>query len=141
MATLQRLAAVYNTTVLDFYDLPLSPSRIVKPHARPVLRTDSGIVMELLASGTELLQPMLFRVPAGSGSDGAYSHAGEEFLYMLLGTLELWLDELECHVLHAGDSFWFESTRGHRWFNPGDDDAALLGQHAAHILDQPWDCA
>jgi quercetin dioxygenase-like cupin family protein len=37
---------------------------------------------------------------------------------MLQGTLEIWLDELERYVLHAGDSFWFESTRGHRWFNP-----------------------
>jgi DNA-binding transcriptional MerR regulator/quercetin dioxygenase-like cupin family protein len=126
VATLQRIAAVYDTTVLDFYDLPRSPSRKVRPNARPVLRTDSGVVMELLASGTELLQAMLFRVPAGSGSDGSYSHAGEEFLYMLAGTLELWLDELECHVLHAGDSFWFESTRGHRWFNPENEEAALL---------------
>ena len=25
-----------------------------------------------------------------------------------------------------GDSFWFESTHGHRWFNPGDIEAALL---------------
>jgi mannose-6-phosphate isomerase-like protein (cupin superfamily) len=29
-------------------------------------------------------------------------------------------------VLHAGDSFWFESTHGHRWFNPGETEAALL---------------
>ena len=39
------------------------------------------------------------------------------FLYMLKGTLEVWLDEVE-HVLEEGDSFWFESNRGHRWFNP-----------------------
>ena len=40
---------------------------------------------------------------------------------MIAGTLEVWLDELQCFVLNeAGDSFWFESTHGHRWFNPGE---------------------
>jgi mannose-6-phosphate isomerase-like protein (cupin superfamily) len=45
---------------------------------------------------------------------------------MLSGTLEIWLDELECFVLNEGDGFWFESTLGHRWFNPGKVDAILL---------------
>ena len=126
VATLQRLAAIYSTTVLEFYDLPRKPSAVVKPEMRPLLRTEAGVAMELLATGTKMLQSMLFRVPPGSGSDGSYSHAGEEFIYMLQGTLEIWLDELECHVLHEGDSLWFESTRGHRWFNSGDREAALL---------------
>ena len=126
VATLQRLAAAYNTTVLEFYDLPRKPNAIMKPSMRPLLRTESGVAMELLSTGTKMLQSMLFRVPPGSGSDGSYSHNGEEFIYMLHGTLEIWLDELECHVLHEGESFWFESTRGHRWFNSGDREAALL---------------
>ena len=126
VATLQRLAVTYNTTVLEFYDLPHQPGAVVKPDKRQLLKTESGVEMELLSTGTKMLQSMLFRVPAGSGSDGAYAHAGEEFIYMLQGTLEIWLDELECHVLQEGDSFWFESTRGHRWFNPTKREAALL---------------
>ena len=39
---------------------------------------------------------------------------------------EIWLDELDCYVLQAGDSLWFESTQGHRWFNPGETEAALI---------------
>jgi quercetin dioxygenase-like cupin family protein len=53
-------------------------------------------------------------------------HQGEDFLYMLEGTLEVWLDEVECHILEQGDSFWFESNRGHRWFNPTNKRAAVL---------------
>jgi transcriptional regulator with XRE-family HTH domain len=112
VATLQRLAAAYDTTVLEFYDLPHKSSRIIRPHNRRVLRTDSGVAMELLSEGSKMLQSMLFRLPPGSGSDGAYSHAGEEFICMLKGTLEIWLDELEHNVLHEGDAFWFESSRG-----------------------------
>lgn len=59
-------------------------------------------------------------------SDGAYSHAGEEFIFMLGGILENWLDELECHILREGDGFWFESNVGHRWFNPSYEEASLI---------------
>jgi DNA-binding transcriptional MerR regulator/quercetin dioxygenase-like cupin family protein len=126
IATLQKLAAAYDTTVLALYDLPAKSSRIVRPNKRRVLQTETGVAMELLSTGTKMLQSMLFRLPPGTGSDGAYSHAGEEFIYMLQGTLELWLDELERSILHQGDSFWFESSRGHRWFNPSEKEEALL---------------
>lgn len=126
VATLLRLAAAYGTTVIDLFDLPRRPSRLVKPRDRRVLQTESGVRMELLSTGTTMLESMLFHVAPGAGSDGAYSHQGEEFIYMLKGSLELWLDELDCYVLHEGDSFWFESTLGHRWFNPSRLEAVLL---------------
>lgn len=126
VATLQRLTAAYGTTVLDMYEVPRRPKRLVRPKQRSVLETASGIRMERLSVGARQLQSMLFHVPPGTGSDGAYSHEGEEFIYMLSGTLELWLDELECHTLREGDSFWFESRQGHRWFNPVKKDAVLL---------------
>jgi DNA-binding transcriptional MerR regulator/quercetin dioxygenase-like cupin family protein len=126
VATLHRLAASYNTTVLEFFDLPTGARRLVRPGERRVLRTDSGVDIELLSIGTKMLEPMLFRVPPSAGSDGSYSHVGEEFIYMLKGTLEIWLGELECYSLHEGDSFWFESNLGHRWFNRSDEDALLI---------------
>ncbi len=126
IATLQRLAATYGTTVLEFFDLPKQSSRLVGPRARRAIQTQSGVRMELLSIGARQLESHLFRVPPGAGSDGSYSHQGEEFIYMMSGTLEIWLDELECHMLHQGDSFWFESTVGHRWYNPSDEEAVLL---------------
>jgi DNA-binding transcriptional MerR regulator/quercetin dioxygenase-like cupin family protein len=126
VATLQRLTATYGATVLDLYDVPRRPKRLIRPNERRVIETASGVRMELLSAGGKQLQSMLFRVPPGTGSDGAYSHDGEEFLYMMSGTLEVWLDELECHTLHAGDGFWFESRQGHRWFNPAKEEAVLI---------------
>jgi DNA-binding transcriptional MerR regulator/quercetin dioxygenase-like cupin family protein len=126
IATLQRLAAVYNSTILDFFEMPRHRLRLIRPDQRRLLKTDSGVRMELLSIGTKMLECMLFSVPPRAGSDGAYSHAGEEFIYMLSGKLELWLDEQECYVLQAGDSLWFESNLGHRWFNPSKDEAVLI---------------
>lgn len=126
VATLQRLAASYGTTVMDLFQAPNNRDRLVRPGDRRVLEMHSGVRMELLSSGATMLQSMLFRVAPHSGSDGSYSHQGEEFIYMLSGALEIWLDELQCFVLHQGDGFCFESTLGHRWFNPGKVEAVLL---------------
>lgn len=126
VATLQRLAATYGTTVLEFFDLPRHTRRLVRPRERRAMEMASGIRIEQLSIGAKQLESQLWKIPPGTGSDGAYSHQGEEFIFMLQGTLEFWLDELECHTLQQGDSFWFESTVGHRWFNPSDNEAILL---------------
>jgi DNA-binding transcriptional MerR regulator/quercetin dioxygenase-like cupin family protein len=126
VATLQRLAMSYGTTTMELFQSPPHEGRLVGPADRRVLTVHSGVRMELLSTGAPMLQSMLFRVAPAAGSEGAYSHQGEEFIYMLAGTLEVWLDELQCYVLREGDSFWFPSTHAHRWFNPGDADAVLL---------------
>lgn len=126
VSTLQRLAAAYGTTVMALFHTPTHHGRLVKPNERRVLEVHSGVRMEVLSVGAPMLQSMMFRVAPLAGSDGTYSHQGEEFIHMISGTLEIWLDELHCYVLQAGDSLWFESTLGHRWFNPGETEAALL---------------
>jgi quercetin dioxygenase-like cupin family protein len=106
--------------------VPKHATRLVRPRDRRAIQTQSGVRIELLSAGARHLEAQLFRVKPGAGSEGAYSHRGEEFIYMLAGTLEIWLDELQCQTLHEGDSFWFESTVGHRWHNPSATDAVLL---------------
>jgi DNA-binding transcriptional MerR regulator/quercetin dioxygenase-like cupin family protein len=126
VSTLQRLATTYGTTVMELFQAPAHHGRLVKPNERRVLELHPGVRIELLSSGAPMLQSTLVRVAPLAGSEGSYSHHGEEFIHMISGTLEIWLDELQCFVLQAGDSFWFESTHGHRWFNPGDTEAALF---------------
>jgi DNA-binding transcriptional MerR regulator/quercetin dioxygenase-like cupin family protein len=126
VSTLSRLASAYGTTVLELYDIPKKPDRIVRPGKRQAIQTQSGVRMELLSTGTKMLETMLMHVPPGTGSDGAYTHQGEDWIYMLKGKLEIWLDEAECYVLHENESFWFESNRGHRWYNPGTKEVVMI---------------
>jgi DNA-binding transcriptional MerR regulator/quercetin dioxygenase-like cupin family protein len=126
VATLQHLATTYGTTVTELFHTSTKEDRLVGPDDRRVLRVHPGVQMELLSTGAPMLQSMIFRVAPLAGSEGSYSHQGEEFIHMLAGTLEIWLDELECFVLHEGDSFWFESMHAHRWFNPGGTEAVLI---------------
>ena len=135
VTTLQRLAAAYGTTVLDFYNLPKQSSRLVRPKERRAIQTQSGVRLELLSIGARQLESHIFRVKPGAGSDGSYSHQGEEFIYMMAGTLEIWLDELECHTLREGDSFWFESTHGSSLVQPVQRrHGHALDQHPADVL-------
>ena len=126
VATLSRLASAYGTTVLELYEIPKQPDRIVRPGKRQSIQTQSGVRMELLSTGTKMLETMLMHVPPGTGSDGAYTHQGEDWIYVLKGELEIWLDEAECYVLHENESFWFESNRGHRWYNPSTKEVLMI---------------
>jgi DNA-binding transcriptional MerR regulator/quercetin dioxygenase-like cupin family protein len=126
VSTLARLAGAYGTTVLELYELPKQPNHIVRPEKRQSIQTQTGVRMELLSTGTKMLETMMMHVPPGTGSDGTYTHQGEDWIHMLKGELEIWLDESECYVLHENESFWFESNRGHRWYNPGKKEAVMI---------------
>jgi DNA-binding transcriptional MerR regulator/quercetin dioxygenase-like cupin family protein len=126
VSTLQRLSAAYRTSVLELFELPGKPSRRLRPSDRQVLQAHPGVNIELLAPASSRLESMLFRAAPGSGNAGPYVHDGEELVYVLSGSIEIWLDEHEHFVLGAGDSFWFESTRGHRWLNPSATEEARV---------------
>ena len=126
VSTLQRLSAAYRTSVLELFDLPGKSSRRLRPSDRQVLQAHPGVNIELLAPASSRLESMLFRAAPGSGNAGPYVHDGEELVYVLSGSIEIWLDEHEHFELRAGDSFWFESTRGHRWLNPSATEEAKV---------------
>ena len=125
VGTLRRLARYYRTNILDFFDATESNTRLVRPSKRKVLEAGPGVRMELLAWGNKVMEPHLFRVKPEAGSGESYSHAGEEFLFVLRGELKLALDGEEYH-LKRGDSFYFESATPHRWKNPGRSETWLL---------------
>jgi DNA-binding transcriptional MerR regulator/quercetin dioxygenase-like cupin family protein len=126
IATLQKLARLYRTNVLSFFADEDNSRRLVRSRDRKVLKPNAGVEMDLLASGNKMMEPHLFRIAPGAGSGGSYSHEGEEFIFVLQGKLEVWLDEVERYVLEPGDSLYFESTQAHRWQNPGEKETSLL---------------
>lgn len=130
VATLQRLTATYGTTLAALLAGPdtTSRDRLMPAGERPVLRLGGdSIRIEQLARGTSQLEPQLFVLAAGATSDGAYAHAGEEFLYLLSGALTVWLGDDEIYQLtRAGDALSFPSTLPHRWRNDAGGETRLL---------------
>jgi transcriptional regulator with XRE-family HTH domain len=126
IATLRRIARFYRTNLLSLFETAGEHPRLVRPNQRKILETTPGVRMELLAWGHTAMEPHLFRVKPGGGSGEPYSHEGEEFLHILRGDFEIWLDGKEHYRLKPGDSLYFESSTPHRWKNPGRAETWLL---------------
>jgi transcriptional regulator with XRE-family HTH domain len=63
--------------------------------------------------------------PGADTGDEMLTHEGEETGILVEGRLELVVG-LETFVLEAGDSYYFESTKPHRFRNPFDAPARLI---------------
>jgi transcriptional regulator with XRE-family HTH domain len=94
------------------------------------LHAAGGYQMELLA--TELahkaMHPFRIRITAHSLDDFAEwgRHEGEEFLYVLSGTVCLYSELYAPTHLEAGDSIYFDSRTGHAAVSTSDEDAEVL---------------
>lgn len=126
IATLRRIARYYRTNILSFFEPAKHNSRLVRPAERKILETTKGVRMELLAWGNTAMEPHLFRIKPGGNSGESYTHEGEEFLHVLRGQFEIWLNQSEHYLLQAGDSLYFQSSTPHRWKNPGKAESLLL---------------
>jgi DNA-binding transcriptional MerR regulator/mannose-6-phosphate isomerase-like protein (cupin superfamily) len=119
IATMRRLARFFRTNILSFFEATGENRHLMRPAERKILDAGPKVRMELLAFGNTVMEPHLFRIKPNGGSGESYSHEGEEFLYILSGQLEIWLDERDHYRLSRGDSFYFKSATPHRWRNPG----------------------
>jgi len=126
VATLRRIARFYKTSIMSLFDTNGETQHLVRPEHRKILETSPGVRMELLAWGNTAMEPHLFRIKPGAGSGESYAHEGEEFLHVLRGEFEIWLNKQEHYVLKAGDSLYFESSTPHRWKNSGRTETWLL---------------
>jgi len=126
VATLRRIARFYKTNMLSLFDTNGDAPVLVRPAERKILETNSKVRMELLAWGNTVMEPHLFRIKPGGNSGESYTHEGEEFLHVLRGEFEIWLENQGHYLLGPGDSLYFESSMPHRWKNPGRSEAWIL---------------
>jgi DNA-binding transcriptional MerR regulator len=126
IATLQRLTSAYEVTVGALLSQRRS-RRVVRAGERVSLELEAdGVRIEQLADGARHLEPHLFWLAPGASSDGAYRHKGEEFLFVITGSLTIWVGKHERHTLRAGDALTFPSTLPHRWHNNPREETRLL---------------
>ncbi len=128
IAVLRRLVAAYGSTLgLLLGSRDHASGRLVPAAGRRVLDTGTGVRIEDLANGPLALESHLFILAPGASSQGGYSHQGEEFMYLLSGSLAVWLDASdEYYELSAGDALTFPSTLAHRFQALGTDETRLI---------------
>ena len=117
VASLRRLAGAYGVTMRELFGADLEQSSpLVRGEDRPVMQWDNGVRFEEMASGEKVMDPSYIRVPPGAGSEGFYSHNGEEFVYVISGVLFVELKDQGTYRVAAGDTLYFPSTTQHRWW-------------------------
>jgi transcriptional regulator with XRE-family HTH domain len=128
VSRLKKIADALDMTIVDLFQ-PQTGQRLL-------IRKDERIRAEFSGSKTriEILVPQLPNkqmdarlavIYPGGSSEGDYRHPGQEFGLVLKGVLELSVDGIS-YLLEEGDSFYFESTRNHRFRNPGNADTLVV---------------
>ena len=112
----------------------------LKKNRRPTSET-AGVRMENLGSGlpNQQIEPFLMTIePGGSSTSSQITHAGEEFVFVLSGTLICMINDQE-HRLEKGDSLLFLASQPHIYQNNNSKKAQVLiifqpmvGQVMAH---------
>lgn len=132
VATLYALASLLSVSVDDLLGLRSEPRpsaaqrsaslALQHPADNPVIEMENGVRWERLAVGPDGPADALLVTyqPGGSSSlEGKLMrHMGVEYAYILSGEIAFQL-EFDTHLLGAGDSIYFDSSRPHMFSNRG----------------------
>lgn len=124
---LERLAQFYGENLLYYFQ--------PQPSKNPFLSVGEQKEFSIGLEGVSLtshsslpdanLSPMIYTVQPLAGRKEASVHHGEEFLYVLQGTIEFCLDNID-YTLHPGDSVHYYSSVPHKWRNPSEQQVAKM---------------
>ncbi|MGH3740896.1 MAG: helix-turn-helix domain-containing protein, partial [Micromonosporaceae bacterium] len=127
IATLARIATALNVTIADLFDTGTVGPKPLSPAERPVLRAENNVRKALLTR-VHLDGMGVYAAefdPGGSTGPEQYSHSGtHEVVVVLRGEMVVELHQ-DRHVLRAGDSIDFDSSRPHRLLNDSAETAEV----------------
>ena len=136
IATLLKISKALGVNISFFFQNDDSEKRVtlVRSNESKVIdsryfgREESGYYYEALAykKSKKYMEPFLVEFKRKRAEKLSYfSHEGEEFIYLLEGTLEF-RTETEQYVLYPGDSLYFESSIPHAYRAMGRRNAKAL---------------
>ncbi len=138
VSSLHQLAKALNVPITAFFEDSREQTIVFVRRDKRLQSEAGGIIMESLGVGLrrQQLEPFLVRVNPGVGTTmEPVTHAGEEFVYCLEGTIEYRVND-EVYPLEAGDSLLFEATQPHCFHNGAGSPATLLMMFQATVGSQ-----
>ncbi len=129
ITSLKKIADALNVPITSFFEEYKNNNFLVKKEEQKPFRIE-GSTAEYIRVGGEFsgrsLEPMLVTLDPGANSEATkYNHPGEEFYYVLEGTVIFNIDGHE-FLVKKGDSIHFPSELTHYWLNPTEQKAKLL---------------
>jgi quercetin dioxygenase-like cupin family protein len=130
ISRLMRLISLYGISLADLLPQsdPIDPI-IVRRDARRLLDRSSieGLDYFLAApSAHRAMMPTVVVLDPRAEMAEHARHEGEEFLYILEGTILLEIEDAGRFLLEQGDTAYYDSNRGHAYKNAGTDTAQIL---------------
>ena len=113
MPTLQLLKA--KIPFINFFDGFRTSHEIQKVEA-----WDYEDLKDTTSNIDKTMEPILYEIgPNGESGRSFYTHNGEEFIFIIEGKLDVYIDET-VYSLNEGDSLYFKSSQKHRFKNTTD---------------------
>lgn len=130
VSRLMRLVHWYGVSIADLLQAPdRSLVRVVRvEERRSVELSDERIeILMLTRDGQHAMMPVINVYGEGGGMSESTQHDGEEFVFVLSGTIQLDIGSEDPIVLGPGDSASYRAEAPHSFRNVGDGEARFLG--------------
>ena len=131
ISSLRKVLSGIPMSMVEFFSeelQPENPTQVVYKASELIDISDGAVTMKLVgrAHPSRSIAFLNETYPPGADTgDEMLTHEGEETGILVEGRLELVVG-LETFVLEVGDSYYFESSRPHRFRNPYDAPARLI---------------
>jgi transcriptional regulator with XRE-family HTH domain len=138
LASLRRIAVALETSPIEL--IAASDPADDTPGAIELHRAGDGAIAggfssgaaRMLARGARTFHPMEVEADTLVPPDEPFTHAEEEFVYVVDGAIRIQLDD-ETYDLAAGDSLYYPGGVGHRWWSAdGGRYRLLIVKNAGH---------
>ncbi|MEO2205337.1 XRE family transcriptional regulator [Paenibacillus pabuli] len=119
IGTLIKIAETLGTKISILLDDNDFNGTVYTPKARSMekmVQTDRGYLFSAIAAERpeKLMQPFYFVAQKGKTGKRTISHVGQEFIFVLEGTMIYYVGKEE-YTLNAGDSLYFDSVENHKY--------------------------
>jgi len=128
ITSLKKIADSMDVPMNYFFEVPHVSNFLVKSEDKELFSMEGSDSKFVRLSGNfpnRKLEAIITIIPPEHKFANKFAHTGEEFVYVLKGTLAIEIDGTE-YLVKAGDSIHYPSTFSHQWTNPLKQDTEIL---------------
>ncbi len=137
ISSLSAVAEALGVPLSEFFTITLKPSVVIRSQDHGRFRIEGSPITYCALSGplkNKALEPLLVEVPPHYDGTPPFAHRGEEFAYVLEGSITLTIQGRD-YRLEPGDSIHFTSEVPHTYRNEGAEPAKVIWVLTPRLLE------